>query len=1043
MKRTRRSRGLLLALICMLAARARAAEPRQVGDWLVHGDGQVSVHDRSITIKAGDATPFALTAAVRKLDEPQQALALTATARHLGGRHRQMFLVAGSSDQPGDMVLVGPWAGIGRNAILQIAQMKHPPLDQWTPAMDSPLPAVDDDFNITLQLDLSQGQISAVTEGGKNISRPLKLPFKKIDLVGYAVRGQTDAVFGPLHVAIGAPAAAAAIEAAGKPSGRASAAKGMVREQAMDKVQDVAQAGWVDNVYKRPPTTLMLEKLGDGQVLSVDVPSRTDLFLEPPIAMRAGKVYRIDVEGRCVGQIEQIIAKLDNRKFSPIPWPVRQEWTTYSAQAKSSGGKYRFGVSLMGVGTFQIRSYRVTEMDAFDLPPAPVADRGELLPNGDFTLGRLDWNFRLPLTENGVVSPLVDPGQYFRLDPKTGHTALHLKAGERSLLASGTPLIFHFGKTYTLTVHGYAADGDADLFLVRPGMSAGDSERIVLQFKDGVAAVEFPMGLPTEGMIDAPQQQFAMRLRHMGNAEAQIDSISIREGKPDETAKPARAGVRIDVGKTGPAWVEAGQPVKVDLTTADLPADALQLTVSDERGEVIHRLPITLARTAEQRIGGQTEIHDLGPGWYRFGVAWPGHELTVISDDLAVVLPGDAKAPRNGFLGTHLGRLSEPSNLALLGELGIRHVRIWDLSWNRLQSAPDAPIAVPDDVLNAYHAAGIEPMAVLGSTPEWASSIPGKSASGGEYAKYPPKDMADWDNYVRQVVKACGDRVRYYEIWNEPNGHFLKVAPGLKKLEEVYAELVRRAYPIIKQENPNAVVVIGSCAGHPSFVINAMTKYDITQQCDAMSYHAYGGAPSAGQGISAFSYTQDYLHAKLKELNRPDLPIYDSESGLKHIEDGPHGAYEAMILAKGLVARQAAGFDRYYMYNSEPREFPGHYNFNMLLGYNARPLVTVPMIATWDRLLGDATFVTNLGDDAKGRHVYQFKRRDGRVIIAGWVSQGDAEVAFPQSLIAHAACVDALGRPIDGAREKELLLTGDLRYFAPSDLLGQLGLKGN
>jgi hypothetical protein len=60
-------------------------------------------------------------------------------------------------------------------------------------------------------------------------------------------------------------------------------------------------------------------------------------------------------------------------------------------------------------------------------------------------------------------------------------------------------------------------------------------------------------------------------------------------------------------------------------------------------------------------------------------------------------------------------------------------------------------------------------------------------------------------DFVRFIVQHFKGRIRYYEIWNEPNNK-----PPLQWIQLVdYINLVKQTIPVIKQEDPDAKIVIG------------------------------------------------------------------------------------------------------------------------------------------------------------------------------------------------------------------------------------------
>ena len=65
-------------------------------------------------------------------------------------------------------------------------------------------------------------------------------------------------------------------------------------------------------------------------------------------------------------------------------------------------------------------------------------------------------------------------------------------------------------------------------------------------------------------------------------------------------------------------------------------------------------------------------------------------------------------------------------------------------------------------------------------------------------------------NFTRFMVKHFKDRIRYYEIWNEPNGHYAwPTGPNVKE----FCDFAKKVAPVIKEVYPEAKVVMGAVGG--------------------------------------------------------------------------------------------------------------------------------------------------------------------------------------------------------------------------------------
>jgi hypothetical protein len=96
--------------------------------------------------------------------------------------------------------------------------------------------------------------------------------------------------------------------------------------------------------------------------------------------------------------------------------------------------------------------------------------------------------------------------------------------------------------------------------------------------------------------------------------------------------------------------------------------------------------------------------------------------------------------------------------------LGMRWIRV-DFDWFRIEPARgELRWEDTDRVVGRSHELGLNVLATLAYTPAWASSSPGSPAIGD-----PPASTTFWADIVRHSVARYGDRVRYWQLWNEPN----------------------------------------------------------------------------------------------------------------------------------------------------------------------------------------------------------------------------------------------------------------------------------
>lgn len=94
----------------------------------------------------------------------------------------------------------------------------------------------------------------------------------------------------------------------------------------------------------------------------------------------------------------------------------------------------------------------------------------------------------------------------------------------------------------------------------------------------------------------------------------------------------------------------------------------------------------------------------------------------------------------------------------------------------------------------------------LSNPPEWTRTL---TDTVGTYA--PPDDPQDFADFAAAVARRYGNRVRYYQLWNEPNVYpewgTYPISP------EEYAELLHAGAQAVRAADPDAVILLGALAG--------------------------------------------------------------------------------------------------------------------------------------------------------------------------------------------------------------------------------------
>ncbi|MFC2106030.1 hypothetical protein ACFLS0_04700 [Candidatus Bipolaricaulota bacterium] len=142
---------------------------------------------------------------------------------------------------------------------------------------------------------------------------------------------------------------------------------------------------------------------------------------------------------------------------------------------------------------------------------------------------------------------------------------------------------------------------------------------------------------------------------------------------------------------------------------------------------------------------------------------------------------------------------------------------------------------------------------------------------GADYSRYETEEEVQaYLDHIQSIVRHFKGRVEYYEILNEPNAH---EGAGVQQYVSAiqYINLVRRAVPIIRREDPQAKIVIGAvaCVGleQEGFeYLIAIAGSDVMPLVDAISWHPFDGASPREPSLRDYYYEYSDLVRQIKDI---------------------------------------------------------------------------------------------------------------------------------------------------------------------------------
>jgi hypothetical protein len=247
-------------------------------------------------------------------------------------------------------------------------------------------------------------------------------------------------------------------------------------------------------------------------------------------------------------------------------------------------------------------------------------------------------------------------------------------------------------------------------------------------------------------------------------------------------------------------------------------------------------------------------------------------------------------------------------------------VRFWDghTTWADLEPARgDYRFTRLDSLVDRALARHAKITLVLGSTPAWAATNP--SSSGANWlplgTSSPPRDVADWVNYVTAVASHFRGRIDSYEIWNEAttplmwNGTMAQLA-----------QLTATAHSAIKAADPGALVVSTALLRRQPNWVARSTAYlaalrDVGWPVDVFAMHSYQtnnlGNPDGR--VKVIKQTE----AIMRSARTPARPLWDTEANYSSNAYKAHkitGKQAADWVARSYLDSLRLGIARSYWY---------------------------------------------------------------------------------------------------------------------------------
>ena len=249
------------------------------------------------------------------------------------------------------------------------------------------------------------------------------------------------------------------------------------------------------------------------------------------------------------------------------------------------------------------------------------------------------------------------------------------------------------------------------------------------------------------------------------------------------------------------------------------------------------------------------------------------------------------------FFGMHINRRSGPYPMPTIPFGAYRTIDSYGTLWNGIENSPGVyNFAALDSRLAAVEAAGVDVLYTIYSTPTFHSTDPTDITCGeGAGACEPPSDInpdgsgtdASFIAFLTALVNHVGNRIAYYEVWNEANIgiEYNGTWPQLVRMAQDARSTILGVNPNAKMLSPSfAEFTYASAAAKEAAYLNTSLNGSTGgQQADIVNFHGYVVTPALPVPMPEYEVTNlaNLRAAMAATGDTADLakPLWDSEWG--------------------------------------------------------------------------------------------------------------------------------------------------------------------
>ncbi|XHR27168.1 MAG: carbohydrate binding domain-containing protein [Chthoniobacteraceae bacterium] len=366
-----------------------------------------------------------------------------------------------------------------------------------------------------------------------------------------------------------------------------------------------------------------------------------------------------------------------------------------------------------------------------------------------------------------------------------------------------------------------------------------------------------------------------------------LDAVSlVEEENPDAALFPVSVAIEPEPDAPVAQLYEVNQSARFRLRIAGRTgavSPSYGISVDDYLGREINRQTVKVALDGLGYGDAFFSVPTKQYGSFRLVArSADGSGNDLLAEQIYSVLPSlpPPAARPDSFFGGHVDLTSY--NLEIARKAGFRWLRLYPplaTQWMVVEPAQGEWNFQTEEVAQAKNL-GFKILGNLGIAPLFAADLDPKDSKKPRWCtSYPPADIGQWKEYVTRCFNAFYPHIDAWEIWNEPDGGYLQVRPGVNKANVYYSLLESANEALTATQKP--FFLLGPGVAN----INAPLGWEVLEKggsrwMDAFSFHFYSLAAGGNNPDTEYAARLLSKYATYRNRDGRSLPLWHSEGGI-------------------------------------------------------------------------------------------------------------------------------------------------------------------